>query len=85
MVVEDAVGSGGGSGSGVEVVLVVPSVVVIESVVADRLAPSSLSRCLLRQETDFGYDVLSARSNPFPFYLLLLTNKVRFWYTSVEN
>lgn len=45
MVVEDAVGSGGGSGSGVEVVLVVPSVVVIESVVADRLAPSSLSRC----------------------------------------
>ena len=78
-------GSGGGSGSGVEVVLVVPSVVVIESVVTDRLAPSSLSRCLLRQETDFGYDVLYGRSNPFPFYILRLTNKVRFWYTSVEN
>ena len=31
------VGSGGGSGSGIEEVLIVPSVVVVESVVADRL------------------------------------------------
>lgn len=41
------VGSAGGSGSGIEVVLVVPSVVVVESVVG-----TSPSQCLLRQETD---------------------------------
>ena len=39
------VGIAGGSGSGIEVVLVVPSVVVVENVVADRLAPRRRNVC----------------------------------------
>ena len=74
------VGTAGGSGSGIEVVLVVPSVVVVESVVADRLAPRRRNVCLDKKLT-----CLYGRSNPFSFYILRLTNKVSFWYTSVEN
>ena len=54
VVVEDAVamvGSGGGSGSGVVVALVVPSVVVVESVVTDRLAPRRRNVCLDKKLT----------------------------------
>ena len=59
------VGSAGGSGSGIEVVLVVPSVVV-ESVVADRLAPQRRNVCLDKKLTCFVWKVQ-------PFLLLYTT------------
>ena len=60
------VGSAGGSGSGIEVVLVVPSVVVVESVEADRLAPRRRNVCLDKKLTCFVWEVQ-------PFLLLYTT------------
>ena len=59
------VGSAGGSGSGIEVVLVVPSVVV-ESVEADSLAPRRRNVCLDKKLTCFVWEVQ-------PFLLLYTT------------
>lgn len=69
VMVEDAVamvGSAGGSGSGIEVVLVVPSVVVVEGVEADRLAPRRRNVCLDKKLTCFVWEVQ-------PFLLLYTT------------
>ena len=96
VVVEDAVamvGSAGGSGSGIEVVLVVPSGSCCRWKRGGRQVGTSASQCLLRQETDLfcmegpslSPSIYYFWQTRYPFGILLLKTDVPCIYLLIVD